>query len=397
MNKSRGIVHMALLIVVVFVLIVIVAFFAVKPKVSNFLEDVNDNGCYNSNREKVVLSHAPVDLDSIQYIIPLGKMYGEHVNPTDHQYYVASYYFEKEKQNKVNVYAPGDGTISSIEYHSYDTGPQIEEDYRVVIDHDCGVSSIFIHIDELVSKIAEKAPKNPAVHEDIHPASTEIPVKEGELLGTYYGTLDYNVFDPCVELTTFALQDKPVGSENITHVKDPFDYFSEPIRSELQSMSLGYKEPIGGKIDYDIEGKLVGNWLKKDENRSTDQTPSVKDLLTIAYNNIDTHSIVVSTGDYFGEARQFGVKGNAPDPAGVGVGSGIIKYELVNYDYYNGNRKWNPETLVRGLKLVNEDIVQATMLVKMIGERKLKMQIFNGKSASEVGGFTASGVRIYER
>ncbi len=44
---------------------------------------------------------------------------------------------------------------------------------------------------------------------------------------------------------------------------DTFDYFDEPVKSQLLAKSLRIALPVGGKIDYDIDGKLIGNWFRE--------------------------------------------------------------------------------------------------------------------------------------
>lgn len=45
---------------------------------------------------------------------------------------------------------------------------------------------------------------------------------------------------------------------------------------------------------------------------------------------IDPQRIVLSIGGYAGEdSKQFGVKGNSPNPADIGIEDGLIEYELV--------------------------------------------------------------------
>ena len=45
------------------------------------------------------------------------------------------------------------------------------------------------------------------------------------------------------------------------HTDDMFAYFVEPIKSQLMAKNIRQKEPRAGKIDYDVDGKLVGNWF----------------------------------------------------------------------------------------------------------------------------------------
>ncbi len=42
---------------------------------------------------------------------------------------------------------------------------------------------------------------------------------------------------------------------------DPFAYFEEPLRTHLLEKNLRAAEPRGGRVDFDIDGRLVGNWF----------------------------------------------------------------------------------------------------------------------------------------
>jgi len=90
------------------------------------------------------------------------------------------------------------------------------------------------------------------------------------------------------------------------------------------------------------------------------------------------------------------VKNNLPDPATVSVDTGQTLYELVDYDYYDGDVRWDRESLVKGLKLRNSDFVQGVVLFQLIENRKLKVEIFPDMTAAGVGTFTANAM-IYVR
>lgn len=90
------------------------------------------------------------------------------------------------------------------------------------------------------------------------------------------------------------------------------------------------------------------------------------------------------------------MRNNIPDPAKITVESGLIKYELVDYDFYYDSEQWDRNTLVKGLELKNSDSVYGTVLVELIDNRTLKVEIFPDKVAEEVDMFSDSA-KIYER
>ena len=106
---------------------------------------------------RVTFAYPPVDLDRIEYVTPLGLMSGSHVTPVDHQYYQNF----KEPDWDITVYSPAAGTITDIQHmqQTVSDGPgETIDDYRLVIEHTCSISSIFIHVGQLSPRLSEVAP-----------------------------------------------------------------------------------------------------------------------------------------------------------------------------------------------------------------------------------------------
>ncbi len=341
------------------------------------------------NNEEIIFDYLPVDLDKVAFIEPMGSMIGNHVTPIDHQYYPSIDFFENQKI-KIDVYSPADGTITEIQHMGSFDGTM--DDYRLIIQHTKNISSVYIHVDNLSEKIAKYAPSFGKY------ASVSIPVSAGEIIGNYSGSVDYNIVDNNIVLNGFINPDNYKSEPWKIHTPDPFDYFNDSIKSKLIYRCLRTEDPIGGKIDYDIDGRLVGNWFKEGTNGygGLEQTSYWTGHLAIAYNSVDPEHVIVSFGSYNNEPKQFGVKNNTPDPINVSIESGLIKYELVDYDFYNGSEIWDRATLVKGLKIRNYNYTQGVVLFQLIETRKLKVEIFPGKSADEVPDFT-DNASIYVR
>ncbi len=344
----------------------------------------------------IKFEYPPVDIGKILFIEPMGSVHGDHVTPIDHQYYKAP---DHSKQNDarivIDVYSPADGVITEMQHmgsfrDDYDHPPM--DDYRVVIQHTRTISSVFIHVDKLSSKIARAAPSFGKY------TSANVHVKEGEVIGSFRGSVDYNVVDEDVKLKGLVVPEHYRSEAWKIHVEDPFNYFSEPIRKKLIAKCLRTAKPEGGKIDYDIDRRLVGTWFKEGTNGygGLDMNRYWADHLSIVYDSIDPGHIVVSIGTYKGRADQFAVKTNSPDPSNVTIQTGMVKYELVKYDYFKGDNHWNRNSLVKGLKARNDYRVQGVALFQMIKDRKLKAEFFPDKQASRVNAFTNAAV-IYER
>ena len=338
----------------------------------------------------VMFDYPPVNIDKITHIEPMGSLHGEHVAPIDHQYYQNF----SNNEPTIEVYAPADGVIKEIQHMGSfrgDSDIPPFDDYRLVIEHTCSISTIFIHIDKLSDKIMKVAPEFGKYK------SVNIPVKAGEILGWYDTNVDFNVVDKAITINLIEPESYKDASYRL-HVQDPFNYFNEPLKSQLIAKSLRTAKPEGGLIDYDIDGKLIGTWFRENTNgwAGLNRERYWADHLAVVYDSIYPEHILFSVGTFKGKAQQFGVKGNAPKPDEVSSDTGLIKYELVNYRHYNGDKEWDFRSLVKGLKVKNEGYVLGVALLQMLEDRKLKVEVFPDKTAKEVTGFT-DNAKIYER
>lgn len=319
----------------------------------------------------------------------MGSMIGNHVTPIDHQYNYA-HDFHQGQQLAIDVYSPAAGGITSMQHMGSFDGTM--DDFRIVIEHSDAVSSVYIHVDRLSDKVAAFAPDSGQY------VSVDIPVSAREIIGNYSGAVDYNVVDEGVTLVGFVNPASYVAEPWKIHVPDPFHYFTDTVRQELLGLCLRTAAPAGGKIDHDIDGRLVGNWFQEGTNgyAGLGQSEYWVGHLAAAYNSVDPGHVMVSLGDFGGEPRQFGVFGNVPDPAEVGVEDGLVVYELVGYDFYDGDARWDREHLVQGLEIRNDDQVHGVVLLQLTDSGHLQVEVFPGQTAAEVTGFTA-GALVYVR
>ncbi|MEK6916462.1 MAG: hypothetical protein AABW92_01845, partial [Nanoarchaeota archaeon] len=334
----------------------------------------------------IKFDYPPVNLEKTELMLPLGLMAGGHVTPIDHHYFQD---FNNDKAD-IEVYSPGDGYVISIQHMP---GAKIGEDYRVIIEHTCTISSIYIHIDILSEKLKKYAPEANSY------SSPRVAVEAGETIGYYSTNVDYNLVDTEVVLPGFIVKEHYEEEPWKIHVPNTFDYFNEPVRSKLIEKSLRTAEPIGGKIDYDIESRLVGNWFQEGTGGYNGGPGNYwMGHLAFAYDYLDPERIIISIGNYEGEdSMQFAVKGNSPDPAEVSIETGIVKYALVNYDYLIADGKyWDRKSLVKGIYTEEYDQVLGTVLVQLAGDRKIRFETFPGKKSSQVSTFTTNS-KIYER
>ncbi len=336
----------------------------------------------------VIFDYPPVNLEKITHIEPMGSVHGEHVAPIDHQYYQN---FNND-QPTIEVYAPGDGVVREIQHMGSFKGDVQREpfdDYRLIIEHSCTISSVFIHIDKLSDKIKKAAPAFGQY------TGADVPVQAGEIIGWFDTNVDYNVVDKAITINLIEPKSYSWHQDRI-HIQDPFLYFNNQLQQKLIAKSLRTAKPEGGLIDYDKDGTLLGTWFREGTNgwEGLRQERYWADHLSVIYDSIDPDHVIFSIGTIKGTAQQFGVKGNMPDPAAVTPKIGMVKYELVPYRLYDGEREWDFKSMVKGLKAKNSERVEGVVLVQMLEDRKVKVEVF--PDAVTAHGFTGNA-QIYVR
>ena len=384
----------------------------------------------NCTGDHVTFAFPPVEPDHLLSITPQGKLHGSHVTPTDHTYFTHDKLREYEKHSNsvrrggspqpwsppYDVRAPGDGIIVSIEPFPFGPAPYgysgILEDYRVIIWHSCTVSTIYIHLGGLAPEILEVTGQ---ISGGSRWSSTStgqgIPVKAGQVIGKVGAQgIDFSVHDTRVTLSGLLVPSHYDGEPWKIHTVDPFDYFESSVKARLLQKNLRTAAPRGGKIDYDVDGRLVGNWFMEGSKDygggglaerlgfcGNRPCPYWVGHLAIAYDHIEPSQIRISIGAETGIGVDrcrvcqgvYGVEGNAPDPANVSVESGLLKYELVA-------RETLEEQGVRERTRNLQGEVLAVFLVEMLQDRTIKVEVFPGRSASQVTGFSEAA-RLYHR
>lgn len=340
----------------------------------------------------VKLSHLPIREEDIGSIGPLGMMVHGHVTPSDHLGVAPK--DPAAPKAHYPVVAPANGFI--VDLQRPPTGnpdPGVRNysgDYRIIIEHSSTCYSWLGLVDRLDASVLDAIGEEPRPGA---PVGVRVPVKAGQTIAWSGGShgIDYTLLDTTktlkgfIDLKQFQNRDpwKP-------HVVDPFDYMDEPLRSRLLKLNPRTVEPRGGKIDYDIAARLVGNWYElgtggyAGQNRRLDYWVG---HLAFAYHHIDASKIVVSLGNFDGRPRQFWVKGNSPDPAKISESDGLVKYELV-YAAIN-----NAGVPYEGL---DTNRVQGVVLAQVLPGRQIKVETFSGKTARDVTGFS-DAAKVYER
>ena len=269
--------------------------------------------------------------------------------------------------------------------------PGLVEDYYVEVYHSCTLITVYIHLGGLAPEILEVTGEfQRGSRWNWSPDTPPIQVKAGQVIGKVSGSFDFSVQDTEVTRTGFVV---PSYYEGRIHTVDPFDYFEEPLRTRLLEKNLRTAEPRGGRIDFDVDGRLVGNWFSEGTGFYSEQ-----EAASFVYDYLDPTQIRISVGGLV-QRRGWGVRGNQPDPADVTPASGLIVYEITDTGWIIAatSETWpegspHPGSELRGVNLDSS----GSLLVQMLEDRRIKIEVFLGQPPSEVGGFTG-GALIYER
>lgn len=335
---------------------------------------------------KKILTTLPINLDVIRSVWPLGHTGGTDViAPEGHDFFFKNL---NTPPDSFTVVAPAGGVIASVNEHHVLGADAASSGvrYEVLIAHTCTQYSTISGLSSVDSSIVAGQ-----------------LIAEGQAVGKVGGShsFSFGILDT-------SRPNRYVVPEHYEPLKlygkNAFDYFSDNLKATLEAKSLRGASPRGGTLEIDQDGKLVGNWYKEGTGGFSNQQKSgdyFKNFLSLGYDFIDPGHLRFSLGDYLGQPRQFGVKNNGPDPADVSVTSGMIKYELVDYQYKNettGQVDENSDTFdpANVYKPVNDESVIAVLLVQLTADRILKMEVFPGKTAGQVGSFT-NNAQIYER
>lgn len=368
--------RLIVLVVLGFLVIMVAGVFVIKKQNRNYIStnqsgvtttSTTQNGrrnpwdekCHYSEEGRKELTKSPLDLESIDVINPMGMMIGGHVTPIDHMYFYPVSTPGNDFAHK--VYAMADGYITQVEERGNE-----RLSIRVTIEQTCNQGYYY----DLITKL------EPSINKGSE-------IKAGQLVG-YVGnqSLDFGVYDTKVTLSFVNPMRYAEDEPWKIHTADAFSYFEPTMLKSLDAKIARKVEPRSGKIDYDKDGYIAGNWFEKGTKGyfgGTHGTPGYwKTHLALAYDAIDPTKIIISIGFLVDESKgtgQYAVIGNTPDPATVNQASGKVKYELTPQ---NGGQ------------------TMGTALMQLTGNQELKLEYFAGKSASEVTGFT-SAAKIYER
>ena len=245
-----------------------------------------------------------------------------------------------------------------------------------------------------------KAEYDRAKQDNGYAGSMNFLVKAGQVIGRIGGqTLDFAVWDTEKPLTGFIVPEHYQAEFWKIYTANPYDYFADDVKALLIERNPRIVDPIEGKIDYDLDGKLIGNWFVEDTNgyMGNNREEYWSTHLAVAPDHYDPSKYIISIGNFNNEAQQFSPVEADFDAKNIGLDSGIVKVNLAQFSYVdeNGNG-WLGDAVIKGPKLQVQSNILGCALFQLIEDRKLNFEAFPKQNCDQVSGFS-NQARVYER
>lgn len=311
-----------------------------------------------------VFSASPIDVSAITQLEPLGWINppGGHTLPTDHVYL----YWNGPPPvvplitpvPDYPVYAPGSGTVVWV-YDFAGAG-----DSKVMVRMTGTFSYIIGHLIPDADIVYGKQ------------------VVAGQRIGQTNGlgganAVDFGVVNEAITLTGFSNPDRYSWGQ--LHCDSPYKYFSEPLKSQLYAMINRSGSDKDGRIDYDISGRLIGNWFHESVGPTSSDGPDVwpYQLAFVPDPNVPTEQrISISSFLPLPDLTLPGKwkpQDGAPDFATVEVATGKVAYQL---------------------RYLESGTVAGLMIVQLTDATHLKVEVFPGSTAPDETFTTAAKTYI---
>jgi hypothetical protein len=248
-------------------------------------------------------SAALVDPANVDFILPLGNLNPPaHTFPSDHIYFYVG--FLRPEIRLVPVFAPGDGTVQTI---LRSAAPDVKMFVRAT-------TSLTYYVDHVVL--------DPEIREGMR-------LTAGQRLGTSGPTsfgVDLGVIN--ANLTQRFVVPARYPGDTI-HADAPLKYYEEPLRSQLYGMVRRESADKDGRIDFDVPGRLSGNWFLEGLPIAESAQPTAwARHLAFVFDNVQPSMPRISIGGRLALAGLFGVDGSGPPFESVGPESGLVTYRL---------------------------------------------------------------------
>lgn len=180
---------------------------------------------------------------------------------------------------------------------------------------------------------------------------------------------------------------------------EPTNYYTDEVKAAVLPYYVRSATPRDGKLDYDADGKAVGNWFKKGTNgyigafKSSDYNPQsyADGHLSLAPDFLDPTGWVFSTGA-INHGTQYAIKALSIAPDQVTTTGGLVKYQLAQLEHVDQTgSNWLGLTVPTSIRL-SAAANQGTALVQLTAKRELKVEVFVGKTPAQVTAFTDNAI-----
>lgn len=333
----------------------------------------------------VTFTVSPMSVGDYKAVGPMGNLNPRmgHAFPTDHGGFA---FTQNTAGLYYNVYAPASGTIIEITYNennwpasSGQTGTY--RDWTIKIEHTKDFYSTFGHMSALDATIAAQAG---TIQPDVN-NKVSIAVSTGQVIGLCGGRpgvvtgMDWFVTDYTAAAKSFINTNRYGRSLYSNHF---LDYCNSGLKNiytplifnpDISPLVTRETAPLGGKIDFDVAGKLCGNWFHNSITTTEAANSEYNKQLSFVYDQYEPTKLRVTFGGPEGAVGSstvstplglwvttYQVVNNQPEPAAVNLASGEVIYWL------------------RGLVINNEQTIEATLLVKIIDDQTVKAEGFTG-------------------
>ncbi len=255
------------------------------------------------------LLYSPIDLTVVEYLEPLGCVNPPgHTLPTDHVYFY--YNLPTNSHSYIQnytppVYAPQAGVINWILNRGNNSKVMVKvnSNFSYYLDHIVLDSTFALNSNILAGE------------------------KIGKTDGTY--AIDLGVLNSNIILSGFI---NPARYGSSVNADSPYKYYTEPLRNQMYSLINRISKDKDGKIDYDIKGRLIGNWFHESVSVQDSNGPvGWPKEISIAPDSYDPSITALTFGGYIGIVGKFKIGSLDPDPSQVTVNSGKVTYHLMNY------------------------------------------------------------------
>ncbi len=304
-----------ILLILSIIIISIILIPSSNPKIQKIKEILtNSDKC---TAENTTFTVSPIDIENIVSIIPLGNLNPSgHTFPTDHMYYNIKTTDGNAQSPTVDVelYAPIDATIETINVMTYKNAEPPSTDYSINFRTCENFTFYFIHTTSLSDKLlneinlqdddCDEYTTGGRIYQNCW-QEVNIDVKAGEVIGTVGSGIrtnfDFGVTDNRIPPHTYANSERWEDSnrEDMFYTVCSTNYYTDELKAVLEIKIGDWNgnkrtiDPICGTIAQDIPETAQGIWVLKGTKEVSNEDPHI----ALVHDNIDPTIGVFSIGN----------------------------------------------------------------------------------------------------